>query len=170
MPSDRSADDAHVAEGLRDVHLRDLAPDDAEAVKALILAGLAQHWGTMDESLNPDLDDLAAAHPGSRTVVACDREGRIIGTGTVIPRDATIAEIVRMSTDAAWRGRGVGRLVLSELVATARSWGAARVVLETTATWTATVAFYERHGFRVTHHEDGPFGLDAWFERRLDEA
>ena len=167
MRSDRSADDAHVPVGVS-VVLRDLEPADAAEVKALILTGLEEHWGSVDASLNPDLDDLPAAHRGSRTVVACDVAGRIVGTGTVVPRDATTAEIVRMSTSTARRGQGVGRLVLTELVDTARSWGVDRVVLETTATWTATVAFYERNGFRITHHEDGPFGRDAWFERRLD--
>lgn len=168
MRSDRSADDAHVPAEIPDVVMRDLSPADAAEVRALVLAGLEEHWGTVDASLNPDLDDLPAAHPGSRTVVACDPSGRIVGTGTVIPRDATTAEIVRMSTSTVHRGQGVGRLVLAELVATARSWGASRVVLETTATWTATVAFYERNGFRITHHDDGPFGRDAWFEHRLD--
>lgn len=169
MPSDRSAADAHVPEGVSDVVLRELEPADTADVKALILAGLEEHWGTVDASLNPDLDDLPGAHPGSRTVVACAADGRIIGTGTVVPRDATTAEVVRMSTSSASRGLGVGRLVLDQLLGIARSWGATRVVLETTATWDGTIAFYERNGFRITHHEDGAFGRDAWFERRLDD-
>ena len=168
MRSDRSAGDAQDPAAIPDVVVRDLRTGDAAEVKALVLAGLEEHWGSVDASLNPDLDDLPAAHPGSRTVVACDRTGRIVGTGTVIPRDATTAEVVRMSTSTAHRGKGVGRVVLAELVETARSWGARRVVLETTATWTATVAFYERNGFRITHHDEGPFGRDAWFEHRLD--
>ena len=41
-------------------------------------------------------------------------------------------------------------------------------MLETTATWTDAVQFYERFGFELTHYEDGAFGRDAYF--RLDLA
>ncbi len=169
------------------VGVRDMRSGDAAAVRSLVLAGLAEHWGSVDPSLNPDLDDLAAAHPGSRTVVAVvavvavDGTGTIVGTGTVVPRGpgtmvgtGTIvpsgmatAEVVRMSVAASQRGTGVGRQVLDALTEVARSWGVQRLVLETTADWTDTVAFYERCGFRITHHTDGEFGRDAWFERRL---
>ncbi len=167
MPSDDHHRERPAGGTPPEFRLRDLRPDtDTAAVRALVLAGLEQHWGVVDATLNPDLDDLPGAHPGSRTVVAVDVDGRVIGTGTVVPRDASTAEVVRMSVDAGCRRSGVGRAVLDELVATAERWGTERVVLETTATWTDTIAFYERNGFRVTHHDDGPFGRDAWFERR----
>ena len=149
------------------IGVRDMRAGDAAVVRSLVLAGLAEHWGSVDPSLNPDLDDLAAAHPGSRTVVAVDPAGTIVGTGTVVPRGADSAEVVRMSVATSWRGAGVGRLVLDALIEVALSWGVQRLVLETTADWTDTVAFYERCGFRITHHEDGEFGRDAWFERVL---
>jgi putative acetyltransferase len=147
--------------------VRDMRSGEAAAVRSLVLAGLAEHWGSVDPSLNPDLDDLAAAHPGSRTLVAVDPAGTIVGTGTIVPRGTGTAEVVRMSVATARRGTGVGRQVLDALVEVAQSWGVHRLVLETTADWSGTVAFYERCGFRITHHEDGEFGRDAWFERRL---
>jgi GNAT superfamily N-acetyltransferase len=117
---------------------------EAAAVRSLVLAGLAEHWGSVDPSLNPDLDDLAAAHPGSRTVVAVDPAGTIVGTGTIVPSGTATAEVVRMSVATSLRGAGVGRQVLDALVEVARSWGVHRLVLETTADWSGTVAFYER--------------------------
>lgn len=151
----------------RAVQVRDVRVGEASAVRSLVLAGLAEHWGAVDPSLNPDLDDLAAAHPGSRTVVAVDAAGTIVGTGTVVPRGPDTAEVVRMSVATSWRGTGVGRQVLDALIERALAWGVQRLVLETTADWSDTVAFYERCGFRITHHTDGEFGRDAWFERRL---
>ncbi len=168
------------------VQIRDLAPDDGPAVRDLILAGLVEQWAsvgvTADPSLNPDLDDLAAAYPDGRTVVAVAQPpptgpttpGRsdprsgdvVVGTGTVVPRPGSGAEVVRMSVASARRGGGVGRAVLGELVATARSWGCDHVVLETTTSWTGAIAFYRRCGFRVTEVIDGPFGSETWF--RLD--
>ena len=147
--------------------VRDVRPDQATAVRELVLAGLADHWGTLDPELNRDLDDLALAYPGSRTVVALDATGRVVATGTVVPRADGDAEVVRMSVDAAHRGEGLGRRVLDELVDTARRWGVRRMVLETTAAWTDVVAFYERCGFRITHLAETEFGVDAWFARDL---
>jgi putative acetyltransferase len=151
------------------IEVHDLRPELADAVRALIVSGLAEHWGTVDPTLNRDLVDMAATYAGGRTLVARDGD-RVIGTGTVIPRDAESAEIVRMSVAPEYRQTGLGRRLVEELVEVARRWGMARVVLETSAHWTEVVTFYERCGFTVTHYEDGEFGRDAWFEMRLDST
>ncbi len=136
------------------------------AVRSLILAGLAEHWGTVDEALNSDLNDLAQMY-GSGRIVVCLSDGRVVGTGTIVPRDPQTAEIVRMSVATAFRRAGVGRKVLGRLLDTADGWGMHRVVLETAAHWVDAVSFYQSCGFRITHYEDGEFCRDAHFERRL---
>ncbi|MFM2073652.1 MAG: hypothetical protein RLZZ623_3916 [Actinomycetota bacterium] len=159
---------------MRHFTLRDFAPPDQAAVRSLIEAGLHEHWGKApdDPSINADLVDLAASYADDRIVVAVDGE-RVVGCG-IVRRGAdsqagpTTAVIVRMSVDPSRRMRGIGRAVLDELVETARVWNVERVVLETSSAWTAAVRFYERCGFAITHHTDGPFGRDTWFERRLD--
>jgi putative acetyltransferase len=151
------------------VEVRELQPDLQDAVRSLILAGLEEHWGPVDPSLNRDLDDLAATYNDGTVLVACDG-GRVVGTGTVVPRDGITAEIVRMSVVSAYRRTGLGRRLVEDLVETARAWGMTRIVLETSAHWTDVVLFYERCGFELTHFETGEFGRDAWFEMRLDRA
>lgn len=146
--------------------LRTFRPADQAAVRRLILDGLEEHWGTIDETLNPDLDDLAAAYPDGRTVLA-ERDGRLVAAGTVVRRGPDVAEILRMSVTTSQRRTGVGRRVLEELVGTARAWSMDRVVLETNSDWTAAVAFYLACGFVVTGTTDGGFGEETWFERRL---
>jgi GNAT superfamily N-acetyltransferase len=148
------------------VHCDDIRPDDHDAVRALVLAGLADHWGQLLPGMNPDLDDLTGSYGHGRTLVV--REGDlIVGTGTVVPVDPATAQIVRMSVDRSSRGTGIGGAIVDELLATARRWGAQRVVLETTSSWSNTIRFYERCGFSATHVVgDGPTG-DTWFERRL---
>jgi putative acetyltransferase len=148
------------------VDLHELRQDEQDAVRSLILAGLAEHWGSVDPALNRDLDDLAATYVDGRVVVACDG-GEVVGTGTVVPREAGIAEIVRMSVAWRFRRAGLGRRLVDELVETARGWGAERVVLETSGHWTEVVEFYERCGFTLTHFETGEFGRDAWFAMRV---
>jgi len=146
--------------------IRRMQPDESDAVRALILEGLREHWGTIDPALNRDLDDLEVAG-GDRLVLVAMDGPHVVGTGTIVRRSERCAEIVRMSVDSGHRRAGVGRLLLDELVAVARRWGVERLVLETTAAWTDVVRFYARSGFTLTHFTDGEFGRDAWFEMKL---
>jgi putative acetyltransferase len=150
----------------RDVEVSDLRPADQEAVRSLILEGLGEHWGHIDETLNPDLDEMLTTYGHGRTVVV-RRGGEIVATGTVVRRDASTAEVLRMSVAAEHRRTGLGRVVLEELLATARDWGAAVVVLETSTSWAEVVSFYEACGFAISHRATGPFGEDTWFHRDL---
>ena len=101
---------------------------------------MAEHWGTVDPTLNRDLDDIAATYAGGRTLVAFDGD-RVVGTGTVVRHadGGGSAEIVRMSVAPEYRRTGLGRRLVSELVDVARRWGVSRIVLETTAHWTEVV-------------------------------
>ena len=164
---DRRSFDQDVVMALANVDLHDLRPDEQDAVRSLILEGLREHWGSVDAALNPDLDDLATTYAAGRVVVATD-DGTVIGTGTVVRRDGTTAEIVRMSVVRTYRRTGLGRRLVEDLVATARRWDMPRVVLETSAHWTDVVEFYVRCGVTQTHFESGAFGRDAWFEMKLE--
>ncbi|MEY2415787.1 MAG: hypothetical protein QOH53_1121 [Ilumatobacteraceae bacterium] len=152
---------------LTTVDVHDLHPDEQDAVRSLILDGLGEHWGSIDPTLNPDIDDLAVTYAAGRVLVAGDGVA-VVGTGTVIRRDDATAEIVRMSVASEYRRAGLGRRLVADLVATAHSWGMSRVVVETSAHWTNVIEFYARCGFTQTHFESGAFGRDAWFEMNLD--
>jgi GNAT superfamily N-acetyltransferase len=142
-------------------------PADQDAVRRLILDGLEDHWGALDDGLNPDLDDLAGSYAAG-TVLVARRSSRIVGAAAVMPVGADEGEVKRMSVARDQRRTGVGSALLAELVAWAvrRGWHA--LVLETTATWADAVGLYEAFGFDLTHYEDGEFGRDAYF--RLDIA
>lgn len=148
------------------VELSDFEAEDQDEVRTLILTGLADHWGCVDETLNPDLVDIEASYRDGRVVVA-RLEGIVVATGTIVSCGPASAEIRRMSVRASCRRTGVGRLIVEELLATARVWGAMYVVLETSAHWDDVVAFYLSCGFTVTHAETSPFGVDTWFRREL---
>ncbi len=144
--------------------LEPFRPEDQAEARALILAGLAEHWGFLDPTRNPDLDDIAASYADGTFLVA-RRAGRIVGTGALLPRQDGVAEIVRMSVAGDLRRQGIGRLILQELCRRARQQGFRRVILETTATWHEVIAFYLRYGFHVTHYQDG----DVYFALDLQE-
>lgn len=134
---------------------------DQVAVKNLVLSGLVEHWGVLDPTKNPDLDDIALSYAHGVFLVAW-LEGRIVGSGALLPRSPDSAEIVRMSVARELRRLGIGRQILDRLCAHARLSGYRQVILETTATWIEVIEFYQRYGFRITHTLDGDvyFALD----------
>lgn len=85
------------------MHVEDLDRDNEDAARTPILAGLADHWGPIDETLNPDLVDLLGSYRAGRTVLVRGDDGVVVGTGTVMPRTAGVAEILRMSVASSAR-------------------------------------------------------------------
>ncbi len=140
--------------------LRPFTPGDQAACKALVLVGLQEHWGTLDPSLNPDLNDIAASFAGGLFLTAWLGD-RLVGTGGYLPTGADTIQISRMSVDRSLRRQGIGRQILAGLLQHARSAGYRRAILETTATWQEVIAFYQRNGFTITHYQDG----DVYFTR-----
>ena len=143
--------------------ITDFTPADQDEVRELVLQGLGEHWGVIEDGHNPDLDDIAESYASGRTVVVRS-EGAVVATGSIVPRSDADAEIVRMSVVSSARRQGLGRTVVEELLDTARSWGCTRVVLETTSTWDDAKGLYLACGFRITHTEMSEYGEDTWFE------
>jgi GNAT superfamily N-acetyltransferase len=138
-------------------------PEYQAAVRALILDGLEEHWGVLDDSKNPDLDDIATSYQKGVFFVA-NLNGAIIGTGAFLPRSDRTVEVIRMSVARHLRRHGIGKQILNALCSTAYQNGFQRVVLETTETWRDAVSFYRAYGFRMTHHKDG----DVYFAFDLE--
>jgi GNAT superfamily N-acetyltransferase len=152
-----------------DLRFEELGPHNQHEARGLILAGLAEHWGSVDPTLNPELDDMVQSYGHGRTVVVRGAAGTVVGTATILPRPGNRAEILRMSVATEVRRQGLGRRMVTELLATARQWGADCVVLETTSAWSEVVQFYLSCGFAITHTEAGDFGDDTWFEHHIGE-
>ena len=101
------------------------------------------------------------------TILVARVDEVIVGVGMVVPVGSDEGEVKRMSVAREHRRTGVASAVLRDLVGIARaSQGWRALILETTASWTDAVQFYEHFGFALTHYEDGAFGRDAHF--RLD--
>lgn len=139
---------------------------DQHDVRRLILAGLAEHWGHVDESVNPDLADIGASYRDAIFLVA-KLDSVVVGTGALVLRSPGVGEIVRMSVAGELRRNGIASRILQELIAQAPKLRVKRVVLETTAAWHDVVAFYVANGFAITHEAEGPFGLETWLAREI---
>lgn len=142
-----------------------IAPFDRamqDAFRLRVLDGMAERWGSVDESLNADLDDIDTHHGNHCVLVALDGP-LIVGTGILVLRAAE-GEIVRMSVHRDYRRRGIARQLLAELVHFASEKGVRRMVVETSAKWTEAQNLYEASGFTFTHSASGTFGREGFYE------
>ena len=96
-------------------------------------------------------------------------DGAPAGCGGVQLYGADYGEIKRMYVRPAFRGRGLGKLMLDHLADHVRSRGIGRLRLETGIAQTDAIALYERAGFRrippFGTYRDDP--LSRFYEKRL---
>ncbi|HEX6606780.1 MAG TPA: GNAT family N-acetyltransferase [Chloroflexia bacterium] len=128
--------------------IRPFTAADQAAARRLILDGLAEHFGWLDETLNPDLDDIAAHYVarGALFVVA-EIAGVPVGTGALVA-EGPGGRLARISVAPAHRRRGVGRALVAHLVGAAQARGWPQVLVETNDDWYDAIALYQRYGFR----------------------
>jgi putative acetyltransferase len=141
------------------LQIRPFCPADQLAVQQLVLAGLVDHWGALDASLNPDLNDIAGSYAAGLFLLGLLGD-YLVATGAYLPvagrfAEAPTCQVMRMSVARDFRRQGLGRQMLAELLQQARAAGFRRVVLETTETWEDVIRFYLTNGFCITHHQDG---------------
>jgi ribosomal protein S18 acetylase RimI-like enzyme len=115
----------------------------------------------VDESLNPDLDDIGETYSQGTFVVGWAGPS-LVGTGGFLPRSESTIQIHRVSVALELRRTRVGSAIVAHLLGVARARAFERAILETTETWTEVVSFYERLGFEPYERRDGNIylGLD----------
>jgi len=145
-----------MVETLTDIERRSTA-DEIDVRREDFLSPLAAR---LIHALNDELDvyypeeganhfDLAAEEVADScgAFLVAFLESEPVGCGAVRRIAPTICEIKRMYVVPKARGRGVGRRILLELEAIARTLGAARLVLETGVRQPEALALYTRAGF-----------------------
>lgn len=113
-----------------------------------------------------------AERPRRDYVVAVDDAGVILGyAGLDVTGD--LADVMTIATAPAARGRGIGRVLLQELLAMAAARGAGAVLLEVRADNARARDLYERAGFEVLsvrRRYYQPGDVDALVMRRLTKG
>lgn len=143
--------------------IRPFVPRDQAAVRRLILAGLGERFGFIDETLNPDLDDIAATYLRQGHLIdLVEIEDAIVGVGILVADGPGIGRLVRMSVSAAHRRRGLGRALVAHLIGRAERRGDRRLLLETNDDWHDAIRLYETCGFVEIARDAGDvhFALD----------
>ena len=130
------------------IHIRPFVPHDQTAARQLILNGLGEHFGWIDEMRNPDLDNIAANYIQRGNVfVVAEIDGELVGAGGLITMDENTARIVRMSVSRAHRRKGIGRALVMLLLDVARQRGYSRLIVATEHGWNDAINLYQRRGF-----------------------
>lgn len=129
-------------------HIRPFQRNDQEAVRWLIVSGLAEHFGHIDPAYNHDLNDIQRNYlaEGHLFVVA-EREGILVATGALLRLDEQRGQLVRMSVHPTHRRQGLGRTLVAHLLQAARTLGLQKVVVETNIGWEDAVGLYQSCGF-----------------------
>jgi L-amino acid N-acyltransferase YncA len=133
------------------VELRALLPDDWSAVADIYWDGMRSGLATFETEV-PSWKDWDAAHlPGHRLVA--ELEGEVVGWSALsqVSTRRCYAGVVENSVYVPEhvRGRGIGRVLLEELIAGARRAGIWTIQTSIFPENRASLALHERCGFRI---------------------
>ncbi|MCL0056989.1 GNAT family N-acetyltransferase [Dehalococcoidia bacterium] len=102
----------------------DIRPVDEttqEHARVLILSGLGERFGYIDEMLNQDLNDIVANYVEKAHIFLIGTIGNeIVCTGALVQEDQSTGRVVRMSVAKEYRRRGFGTAMLQRLMDLAR--------------------------------------------------
>jgi GNAT superfamily N-acetyltransferase len=133
---------------VREIKIRSARFDEPAVVALLVdvLAELADRYGGTGDDTPVAADDFAA--PNGAFLVAVETEPTEVLIGCAgWRRHGADAELKRMFTATAARGRGLGRRLLAAIEDSAREAGCKRVILETGDRQPEAVRLYESAGY-----------------------
>ena len=99
--------------------------------------------------------------PGQERCWVAEREGQVVGSVFVVHQDAHTAKLRMLYVDRSARGAGLGRHLVAQAVAFARSAGYRRMVLWTNDVLVSARRIYQAEGFLLIEEErHHSFGKD----------
>lgn len=159
------------------VTLRSATPDDAAELAAFARRVFAETFGPANRpedlelhlsyTYSPALQWRELSSPRFATILA-ESEGRLAGYAQLheAPAPASVTrphpiELLRFYVDSPWHGRGVARLLMEAVFATARARGATSVWLCVWQQNPRAIAFYAREGFLTVGTQQFLLGTDV---------
>ncbi|MEZ4722206.1 MAG: GNAT family N-acetyltransferase [Flavobacteriales bacterium] len=159
-----------------EVQINSIAQADNEALATLIRAVFdefnAPRIGTV--YTDPTTDDLFSLFEKERSVLYVARvNGEIAGSCGIYPTEGLplgYAELVKFYILRAYRGKGVGKVLMERCEAEALALGYTHLYLESLDKFSAAVDIYQRIGFRFIDHRlghSGHSGCGIWMVKEL---
>lgn len=136
--------------------IRPFERKDQKDARRIILQGLEERFGFLDETLNPDIDQIYEQYilNGDEFFVGFLEECMVC-TGALIKEADGIGRIVRVSVLKENRRSGLATLIMKKLEEAAEDKGYEKLVLETNEDWDSAVSFYKRIGYIEVERADG---------------
>jgi putative acetyltransferase len=129
---------------------RSASCEDSAAVRAIVEAVLGEYGLEFDaDSTDADLLDIPTnfeARGGAFQIVE-SQFGKTVGCGGLFRLDTDTVELRKMYLLPEARGLGLGKKLLTQLLAEARRLGYKRVILETNSVLREAIALYQSFGF-----------------------
>ena len=129
-----------IPERAANIVLRPAAGHDLDAIVAIERAAFSDPWSAAS---------FAGLHSNPRTrMTVADDGGRIVAYTVLMiaPPDADLANLAVAPLD---KGRGIGKMLVADVIRAARAAGAHHVYLEVRESNARALAMYERAGFRT---------------------
>jgi putative acetyltransferase len=156
---------------MRRMPIVEFEPSLAPAFKALNEAWITHHFA-LEPKDRAVLDDPVGKviAPGGR-ILFVEEAGEIAGCVALLPLSDGGYEVAKMAVAEAHQGRGLGRVLMSACVETAKAAGAPRLYLETNSALAPALGLYRAFGFQeLTGKQRGQGDyarVDVWMELRL---
>ena len=126
-------------------------PEDIEQVRTLFLEYAdSLGFSLCFQNFDQELRSLPGAYhlPSGRLLLAYDAEG-VAGCVALRKLEDNICEMKRLYVRSAYRGKGIGKLLVDRVIAEARAIGYQRMRLDTVeSVMKDAIALYRRIGFR----------------------
>ena len=151
---------------ISDVRLRPGAPADLGAIRALTRAAYQPWVAVIGREPLPMQTDYAAALAAHRFDLAF-LGGDLVGLIETHEAPDHLL-IVNVAVAPAWQGRGLGRRLMAEAEALARTAGLAELRLYTNGAFARNLRLYRDLGFAVDRRESGERGVTVHMLKRLD--
>jgi N-acetylglutamate synthase-like GNAT family acetyltransferase len=128
--------------------MRPFMPADQVAARRLIQEGLGEHFGFIDETMNPDIDDINASYiaPGHEFYVVVNGP-KLVATCALMLSEDGVGQMVRVSVAKQYRRHGIARAIVARLSEIARQRGMRRLQVETNNDWVDAIWLYHNSGF-----------------------
>ena len=135
---------------MKNLQLRQYKTSDQDAVWQLHVDGLKQTSSYIDNRKYDEdmlsIKDTYLNNGGEFFVVSLDN--KVVGMGGLLKMDNEIAEVKRMRVNIDFQQKGIGSLILENLIRRAKELGYKKLELDTTENMDAAKRLYEKHGFK----------------------
>lgn len=143
-------------------------PADAPVALKIFLSALREHGfltiaGSVDQA---ELASFGVREPTRDDFVAVSG-GKVVGFVTSVQRCDRTAELTKVFVAPSHRDRGVGTMLITRAVQTARARGYEALHLETSEAFAGARRYYERHGWERSPGEESVEGNSTTTTYRL---